>query len=163
MLRERELAEVTKAVHWATLRQPATVLTTAFPHERSATKPKVSLPRDFRNHEEAAISAVGLGRSATAAPRLWPTGAAATASWLRRRRTTSLAHDQAALVAFRTGRFVDDHSLDETLTVRDREVVPVPRGYHPVGAPPGYRSYYLNVMAGPTRTWVFHTTPTTNG
>ena len=30
MLRGRELAEVTKAVHWATLRQPATVLTTAF-------------------------------------------------------------------------------------------------------------------------------------
>ena len=55
--------------------------------------------------------------------------------------------------------YTDDRSLDETLTVRDREVVLVPRGYHPVGAPPGYRSYYLNVMAGPTRTWVFHNDP----
>jgi 5-deoxy-glucuronate isomerase len=55
--------------------------------------------------------------------------------------------------------YTDDRSLDETLTVRDREVVLVPRGYHPVGVPPGYRSYYLNVMAGPTRTWVFHNDP----
>jgi 5-deoxy-glucuronate isomerase len=55
--------------------------------------------------------------------------------------------------------YTDDRSLDETLTVRDREVVLVPRGYHPVAAPPGYRSYYLNVMAGPTRTWVFHNDP----
>lgn len=55
--------------------------------------------------------------------------------------------------------YTDDRSLDVTLTVRDREVVLVPRGYHPVGAPPGYRSYYLNVMAGPTRAWVFRNDP----
>ena len=55
--------------------------------------------------------------------------------------------------------YTDDRSLDETITVRDGEVVLVPRGYHPVGVPPGYRSYYLNVMAGPTRTWVFHNDP----
>jgi 5-deoxy-glucuronate isomerase len=55
--------------------------------------------------------------------------------------------------------YTDDRSLDAALTVRDGEVVLVPRGYHPVGAPPGYRSYYLNVMAGPTRTWVFHNDP----
>ena len=42
---------------------------------------------------------------------------------------------------------------------RELSVVLVPRGYHPVGAAPGYRSYYLNVMAGPTRTWVFHNDP----
>jgi len=35
----------------------------------------------------------------------------------------------------------------------------VPRGYHPVGVPPGYRSYYLNVMAGPRRAWQFHNDP----
>jgi 5-deoxy-glucuronate isomerase len=56
--------------------------------------------------------------------------------------------------------YTDDRSLDETLVVGDGEVVLVPRGYHPVCAPPGYRSYYLNVMAGPTRTWVFHNDPT---
>ena len=43
--------------------------------------------------------------------------------------------------------------LDETLAVRDRDTVLVPRGYHTVSAPPGYRVYYLNVMAGPARAW----------
>jgi 5-deoxy-glucuronate isomerase len=55
--------------------------------------------------------------------------------------------------------YTDDRSLDQTLAVADRQVVLVPRGYHPVGAPAGYRSYYLNVMAGPTRAWVFHNDP----
>jgi 5-deoxy-glucuronate isomerase len=55
--------------------------------------------------------------------------------------------------------YTDDRSLDQTLAVSDGEVVLVPRGYHPVGAPAGYRSYYLNVMAGPHRTWVFHNDP----
>jgi 5-deoxy-glucuronate isomerase len=55
--------------------------------------------------------------------------------------------------------YSDDRSLDETMAVSDGDVVLVPRGYHPVAAPPGYRSYYLNVMAGPTRTWVFHNDP----
>ncbi|UQZ34382.1 5-deoxy-glucuronate isomerase [Paenibacillus sp. PK3_47] len=53
----------------------------------------------------------------------------------------------------------DDRSLDETLAVPDRSIVLVPEGYHPVSAPPGYDSYYLNVMAGPVRTWVFHNDP----
>jgi 5-deoxy-glucuronate isomerase len=35
----------------------------------------------------------------------------------------------------------------------------VPRGYHPVAAPPGYDLYYLNVMAGPTRLWKFNNDP----
>jgi len=49
----------------------------------------------------------------------------------------------------------DSRSLDETMVVGHREVVLVPEGYHPVSAPPGYESYYLNVMAGPVRTWKF--------
>lgn len=53
----------------------------------------------------------------------------------------------------------DDKSLDETLAVTDCSVVLVPEGYHPVSVPPGYNSYYLNVMAGPKRTWVFHNDP----
>ena len=55
--------------------------------------------------------------------------------------------------------YTDDRSLDETMTVADRDVVMVPRGYHPVGAPHGYDLYYLNTMAGPKRTWRFHNDP----
>ncbi len=55
--------------------------------------------------------------------------------------------------------YTADRSLDETLAVSDRDVVLVPRGYHPVGAPHGYDLYYLNVMAGPKRTWRFHNDP----
>ncbi|HXW19077.1 MAG TPA: 5-deoxy-glucuronate isomerase [Roseiarcus sp.] len=55
--------------------------------------------------------------------------------------------------------YTDDGKLDETLAVGDRDVVLVPRGYHPVGAPYGYELYYLNVMAGPKRTWRFHNDP----
>ncbi|HLY53786.1 MAG TPA: 5-deoxy-glucuronate isomerase, partial [Steroidobacteraceae bacterium] len=49
--------------------------------------------------------------------------------------------------------YTDDRSLDETLAVEDRDVVLVPRGYHPVAAPHGFELYYLNVMAGPVRRW----------
>jgi 5-deoxy-glucuronate isomerase len=55
--------------------------------------------------------------------------------------------------------YTDDRKLDETIAVGDRDVVLVPRGYHPVGAPHGYELYYLNVMAGPKRTWRFHNDP----
>ncbi|MEK3882632.1 5-deoxy-glucuronate isomerase [Paenibacillus sp. PL2-23] len=55
--------------------------------------------------------------------------------------------------------YTDDRSLDETLAVHDGEAVLVPRGYHPVSAPPGYEVYYLNVMAGPKRTWRFYNDP----
>lgn len=52
--------------------------------------------------------------------------------------------------------YTDDRSLDETMLVEDGDVVLVPRGYHPFAAIHGYDSYYLNVMAGPQRTWKFH-------
>lgn len=52
-----------------------------------------------------------------------------------------------------------DGSLDETVTVHDRDTVLVPRGYHTVSAPPGYDLYYLNVMAGPKRTWAIKNDP----
>lgn len=51
--------------------------------------------------------------------------------------------------------YTDDRTLDETVIVRNGETVLVPKGYHPVSAPPGYEVYYLNVMAGPTRAWKF--------
>ncbi|MEO8229649.1 MAG: 5-deoxy-glucuronate isomerase [Chloroflexota bacterium] len=55
--------------------------------------------------------------------------------------------------------YTADRSLDEALTPSDGDVVLVPRGYHPVGAPAGYDAYYLNVMAGPTRLWHFTIDP----
>jgi 5-deoxy-glucuronate isomerase len=55
--------------------------------------------------------------------------------------------------------YTDDRSLDETMCVEDGDVVLVPRGYHPVAAPHGYDVYYLNVMAGPRRQWIFRNDP----
>lgn len=55
--------------------------------------------------------------------------------------------------------YTDDRSLDETMLIEDGDVVMVPRGYHPVAAVAGYDIYYLNVMAGPKRTWKFHNAP----
>ncbi|MGH8198779.1 MAG: 5-deoxy-glucuronate isomerase [Steroidobacteraceae bacterium] len=55
--------------------------------------------------------------------------------------------------------YTDDRSLDETVCVEDGDLVLVPRGYHPVGAPHGYDLYYLNVMAGPVRSWIFRDDP----
>ncbi len=55
--------------------------------------------------------------------------------------------------------YTDDGSLDETMAVKDGEVVLVPRGHHPCGAPHGFELYYLNVMAGPRRAWRFQAAP----
>ena len=55
--------------------------------------------------------------------------------------------------------YTEDGSLDETMTVKDGDVVLVPKGHHPVGAPYGYEMYYLNVMAGPERKWRFQNDP----
>lgn len=55
--------------------------------------------------------------------------------------------------------YTDERDLDESHAVEDHDVMVVPRGYHPVVVPWGYRSYYLNVMAGPERAWRFHDDP----
>ena len=55
--------------------------------------------------------------------------------------------------------FTEDGSLDETMAVSDGDVVLVPKGHHPCGAPYGYEMYYLNVMAGPLRKWRFKNHP----
>ncbi|BDG05393.1 5-deoxy-glucuronate isomerase [Anaeromyxobacter oryzae] len=55
--------------------------------------------------------------------------------------------------------YTDARDLDESHAVEDHDVVLVPRGYHPVVVPWGYRSYYLNVMAGPQRAWHFRNDP----
>lgn len=55
--------------------------------------------------------------------------------------------------------YTSDRSIDETIAVEDASLVMVPRGYHPVGAAHGYDLYYLNVMAGPERRWIFCNDP----
>lgn len=55
--------------------------------------------------------------------------------------------------------YSSDGTLDETMTVRDGDAVLVPRGYHPVASPPDFDLYYLNVMAGPNRTWKYTNDP----
>ncbi len=47
--------------------------------------------------------------------------------------------------------YTADKRIDETLTVRDGELVLVPEGYHPVVAAHGYNAYYLNALAGSAR------------
>ena len=47
--------------------------------------------------------------------------------------------------------YTRDGKRDETITVRDNEVVLIPDGYHPVVAAHGYDCYYLNVLAGSAR------------
>ena len=39
-------------------------------------------------------------------------------------------------------------SIDAVLLARNNDAVLVPEGYHPVSSPPGYTTYYLNVLAG---------------
>jgi len=58
--------------------------------------------------------------------------------------------------------FTEDGDLDETMAPSDGDVVLVPRGHHPCGAPYGYEMYYLNVMAGPLRKWRFQNHPEHN-
>ncbi|WP_116655070.1 5-deoxy-glucuronate isomerase [Pelagibacterium sediminicola] len=52
--------------------------------------------------------------------------------------------------------YTDDRSLDEVMLLEDGVTTLVPKGYHPCAAIHGYDLYYLNVMAGPKRTWKFH-------
>lgn len=55
--------------------------------------------------------------------------------------------------------FNDDKTIDDVFVIENRSAVLVKEGYHPVSVPPGNDLYYLNVMAGPTRTWKFHIDP----
>lgn len=47
--------------------------------------------------------------------------------------------------------YTDDRELNEAIIVKDGDTVVIPRGYHPVAAPPGYAVYYLWVLAGERR------------
>ncbi len=58
--------------------------------------------------------------------------------------------DQAAGYAIQK-LYTPDRRIDQTLTVRDGELVIVREGYHPVVAAHGYNVYYLNALAGSAR------------
>src|SRR5579884_1837011 len=49
--------------------------------------------------------------------------------------------------------------FDETVAVQDGDLVLIPRGYHVVSAAPGFDLYYLNIMAGPHRNWLYQVDP----
>jgi 5-deoxy-glucuronate isomerase len=53
----------------------------------------------------------------------------------------------------------DYEQLDETCSVRNNDVVWIPRGYHPVSAMPGHRLYYLWALAGDGRKLMWNTDP----
>lgn len=55
--------------------------------------------------------------------------------------------------------YTDDRLLDSSLSCHNKDIVLVPKGYHPVGVPDGYESYYLNIMAGPHKVWKFTDDP----
>lgn len=47
--------------------------------------------------------------------------------------------------------YSDDFGLNEVYVIKDDDLVVIPRGYHPVAAAPGYRVYYLWILAGNNR------------
>lgn len=55
--------------------------------------------------------------------------------------------------------YTPDRTLDASFAPTDGDVLLIPQGYHPFGAPAGYDAYYLNVMAGPRRAWHFTVDP----
>lgn len=44
--------------------------------------------------------------------------------------------------------YTDDLSMREAHIIKDGDAVALPRGYHPVASAPGFRVYYLWIMAG---------------
>jgi len=52
-----------------------------------------------------------------------------------------------------------DGGEDAAFTVEDGDCVLIPHGYHPVAASPGYRLYYLWVLAGAERRLALHEDP----
>ncbi|MCB5955360.1 5-deoxy-glucuronate isomerase [Enterococcus sp. CWB-B31] len=53
----------------------------------------------------------------------------------------------------------DDRTIDTAFGAENGDVILCPEGYHPVAVPDGYESYYLNVMAGPVKSWSFYKDP----
>ncbi len=95
------------------------------------------------------------------------TAEGATSSWPSHKHDTALPGKETQLEETYYHRFdppqgfafqrvyTDDRALDISMAPGNHDVVMVPRGYHPVAAIAGYDNYYLNVMAGPERKWLF--------
>ena len=47
--------------------------------------------------------------------------------------------------------YTTDGELNEAYIVKDKDLVVIPKGYHPVVAGPGYKLYYLWILAGEER------------
>lgn len=55
--------------------------------------------------------------------------------------------------------YTQEGDIDETYTVKDGDLVEIPRGYHPFACAPGYYAYYLWFMAGKRRGFFMSTDP----
>ncbi|RKY69389.1 MAG: 5-deoxy-glucuronate isomerase [Candidatus Latescibacterota bacterium] len=55
--------------------------------------------------------------------------------------------------------YTDDRSIDSTYVLQNDDTVVIPEGYHPVVAAPGYRLYYLWILAGEKRILRMHDDP----
>jgi len=49
--------------------------------------------------------------------------------------------------------------FDAALVLHNNDIALVPEGYHPVSSPPGYTSYYLNILAGSDQVLTSHDDP----
>lgn len=54
----------------------------------------------------------------------------------------------------------DDGSLDEAYVIKDGDVTLIPQGYHPVANIPGHHLYYLWMLAGEEREYIWNDDPT---
>lgn len=52
-----------------------------------------------------------------------------------------------------------DGLYDESYTIKDGDVTRIPGGYHPVASMPGHHLYYLWMLAGDERVYVWNTDP----
>jgi len=55
--------------------------------------------------------------------------------------------------------YSNDGSIDEAYVVKDGDITHIPCGYHPVANIPGHRLYYLWMLAGEQRTYIWNTDP----
>jgi len=55
--------------------------------------------------------------------------------------------------------YTADGSLDESYVIQDGDVTHIPRGYHPVANIPGHHLYYLWMLAGEKRVYIWNTDP----
>lgn len=55
--------------------------------------------------------------------------------------------------------YTKDGSFDESYLIKDGDVTRIPGGYHPVAGMPGHQLYYLWMLAGDERVYIWNTDP----